>query len=154
MATASPAGPAATASGAATAAGYRGRFTPSRHNPGPRVAVAGWVVCAETDAEAEYLASSQQQAFVALRTGTPGPLPPPVQGYRKSLGMQGAAMLDHVLQCSAVGSAATVARGIAAFVGRTGADEVLIASAMFDHEARKRSLAITAEVMCEVRAAA
>jgi alkanesulfonate monooxygenase SsuD/methylene tetrahydromethanopterin reductase-like flavin-dependent oxidoreductase (luciferase family) len=112
------------------------------------------VFAADSDAEAELLASSQQQAFVALRTGNPRQLPPPVAGYRESLGAQGARILDHVLECSAVGSAATVARGIAAFVARTGVDEVMVASAIYDHDARKRSLAVTADVMREMKAAA
>lgn len=133
---------------------YRRDFRPSAALERPHAMAAMNVFAADTDAEGAYLASSQQQAFVALRTGNPRQLPPPVEGYRESLGAQGAAMLDHVLQCSAVGSPATVARGIAAFRARTGVDEVLIASAMFDHEARKRSLAITAEVMGELRAAA
>jgi luciferase family oxidoreductase group 1 len=64
-----------------------------------------------------------------------------------TFGAQGASILDHVLQCSAVGSPATVARQTAAFIERTGVDEVMVASAIYDHDARKRSLAITAEVM-------
>ena len=112
------------------------------------------VFAADTDAEAELIASSQQQAFVALRTGNPRQLPPPVEGYRESLGAQGAAILDHVLSCSAVGGPAKVAREIAAFVARTGVDEVIVASAIFDHAARKHSLAITAAAMDGVRAAA
>ena len=105
------------------------------------------VFAAETDAEAELLASSQQQSFVALRTGNPRQLPPPVEGYRASLGPQGNQILDHILQCSAVGSPATVARQTAAFIERTGVDEIMVTSAIYDHQARKRSLAITAEVM-------
>ena len=133
---------------------YRRDFRPSAVLARPHVMAGFNVFAAETDAEAELLASSQQQAFVALRTGNPRQLPPPVAGYRESLGPQGARILDHVLECSAVGSAATVARGIAAFVARTGVDEVMVASAIFDHEARKRSLAITADVMREMKAAA
>ncbi|MDF7762139.1 LLM class flavin-dependent oxidoreductase, partial [Kosakonia cowanii] len=73
-------------------------------------AMAGFnVFAADTDEEAELLASSQQQSFVALRTGHPRQLPPPVAGYRASLGPQGSGILDHVLQCSAVGSPETVA---------------------------------------------
>jgi len=126
---------------------YRRDFRPSAQLAKPR-AMAGFnVFAAETDEEAELLASSQQQSFVALRTGNPRQLPPPVAGYRAGLGAQGASILDHVLQCSAVGSPATVARQTAAFIERTGVDEVMIASAIYDHEARKRSLAITAEVM-------
>jgi luciferase family oxidoreductase group 1 len=133
---------------------YRRDFRPSAVLARPYVMAGFNVFAAETDAEAELLASSQQQAFVALRTGNPRQLPPPVAGYRESLGPQGAGILDHVLECSAVGNAATVARGIAAFVARTGVDEVMVASAIYDHEARKRSLAITADVMRELKAAA
>ncbi|WP_375404778.1 LLM class flavin-dependent oxidoreductase [uncultured Sphingomonas sp.] len=133
---------------------YRRDFRASATMARPYAIAAMNVFAADTDAEGAFLASSQQQAFVALRTGTPGPLPPPVEGYRESLGAQGAAMLDHVLQCSAVGSPTTVARGIAAFTARTGVDEVLVASAIFDQEARKRSLAITAGLMGELAEAA
>ncbi|USU11794.1 LLM class flavin-dependent oxidoreductase [Sphingomonadaceae bacterium OTU29THOMA1] len=126
---------------------YRRDFRPSAQLAKPH-AMAGFnVFAADTDEEAELLASSQQQSFVALRTGNPRQMPPPVAGYRASLGAQGAAILDHVLQCSAVGSPETVARQTAAFIERTGVDEVMVASAIYDHDARKRSLTITAEVM-------
>ncbi|MBI0473868.1 LLM class flavin-dependent oxidoreductase [Sphingomonas sp. MA1305] len=126
---------------------YRRDFRPSKQLDRP-YAMAGFnVFAADTDAEAELLASSQQQSFVALRTGNPRQLPPPVAGYRASLGPQGTAILDHVLQCSAVGSPETIARQTAAFVERTGVDEIMVTSAIYDHDARKRSLAITAEVM-------
>ncbi|MEH3159116.1 MAG: LLM class flavin-dependent oxidoreductase [Sphingomonas taxi] len=129
---------------------YRRDFRPSAQLDRP-YAMAGFnVFAADTDEEAELLASSQQQSFVALRTGNPRQLPPPVAGYRASLGPQGAAILDHVLQCSAVGSPATVARAAAAFVERTGVDEIMVASAIYDHDARKRSLAITAEVLSDL----
>ena len=133
---------------------YRRDFRPSSRLDRP-YAMAGFnVFAAETDAEAQLLASSQQQAFVALRTGNPRQLPPPVAGYRDSLPPSHAAILDHVLSCSAIGSPATVARGLAAFVARTGVDEVMVTSAMFDHEARKRSIGIAAEAMSELKAAA
>lgn len=133
---------------------YRRDFRPSAQLDRPYVMAGFNVFAAETDVEAELLASSQQQAFVALRTGNPRQMPPPVAGYRDSLGAQGRAILDHVLQCSVVGSPATVARGIAAFVARTGVDEVMVASAIYDHAARRRSLAITADAMREMRVAA
>ena len=40
-----------------------------------------------------------------------------------------------------------VARGVAAFVAQTGVDEVIVASSIFDHVARKRSLEITAQAL-------
>jgi luciferase family oxidoreductase group 1 len=133
---------------------YRREFRPSAQLDRP-YAMAGFnVFAADTDEEAAFLASSQEQAFVALRTGQPRQLPPPVAGYRATLGAHGAAILDHVLQCSAVGGPETVARGIAAFVARTGVDEVMVASSIFDHDARKRSLAIAAQAAAEVTLAA
>jgi luciferase family oxidoreductase group 1 len=133
---------------------YRRDFRSSAALERPH-AMAGFnVFAADTRDEAELLASSQQQAFVALRTGQPRQLPPPLAGYRDSLGPQGRAILDHVLQCSAVGGPADIADGIAAFVRRTGVDEVMLTSAIYDHEARKRSLTIAAEAMAEQRAAA
>ncbi|QNA85024.1 LLM class flavin-dependent oxidoreductase [Sphingomonas sp. So64.6b] len=133
---------------------YRRDFRPSAALAKPHVMAGFNIFAADSDEEAELLASSQQQAFVALRTGNPGKMKPPLAGYRQSLGAQGAAILDHVLQCSAVGSPATVARGIAAFIERTGVDEIMVASSIYDHDARKRSLEITAEVMSELKVAA
>jgi luciferase family oxidoreductase group 1 len=126
---------------------YRRDFRPSAQLGRP-YAMAGFnVFAADTPAEAELIASSQQQSFVALRTGAPRQLPPPVAGYRASLGAQGAAMLDQVLSCSSIGTRDTVAADLAAFVRRTGVDEVMVTSAIYDHAARKRSLTITAEAV-------
>jgi luciferase family oxidoreductase group 1 len=126
---------------------YRRDFRPSVVLDRP-YAMAGFnVFAADTRDEAELLASSQQQAFVALRTGQPRQLPPPVPGYRAGLPSAHAAILDHVLQCSAVGTRDQVALGIAAFVRRTGVDEVMLTSSIYDHGARKRSIALAAEAM-------
>jgi luciferase family oxidoreductase group 1 len=127
---------------------YRRNFRPSHVLDKPHLMLGFNVFAADDDAEAEYLASSQQQAFVAIRTTGKGiQLPPPVRGYRDSLGAHGNAVLDHVLSASAVGAPAKVKREIAAFLDRTQADELMLTSAMFDHAARRRSLAIAAEAM-------
>lgn len=126
---------------------YRRHFRPSARLDRPYMAAGFNVFAADTDEEGQYLASSMEQSFVALRTGNPGRLPPPVRDYRAGLGAQGNAILDHVLACSGIGSARTVRSAIDAFVGRTGVDEVILTGATFDPEARKKSLAIAAEVM-------
>ncbi|UZK68093.1 LLM class flavin-dependent oxidoreductase [Sphingomonas sp. S1-29] len=133
---------------------YRRDFRPSAALERPHVMAGFNVFAADTDEEARYLASSMEQSFVALRTGNPGKMQPPVRDYRASLGAQGAAMLEQVLSCSAIGSPATVAREIAAFVARTGVDELMIAGATYDPEARLRSIALTAEAMQGLRLAA
>lgn len=128
---------------------YRRNFKPSSQLDRPYVAAAFNIFAADTREEAELIATSQQQAFVALRTGNPGRMPPPLAGYRDTLPPQARAMLDHVLQYSAIGTGDDVARGIAAFIAQTGVDEVIVASSIFDHVARKRSLEITAQALAD-----
>jgi luciferase family oxidoreductase group 1 len=133
---------------------YRREFKPSARLDRP-YAMAGFnVFAADTHDEAEYLATSQQQSFVALRTGNPGLMKPPVRGYRESLPPSQAGILDHVLSCSAIGTRDEVARGLAAFVERTGVQEVMLTSAIFDHDARKRSIELAADAMQDMRQAA
>lgn len=125
---------------------YRRDFQPSEQLAQPYVICGYNIFAADSDDEAELLASSMQQAFVALRSGQPRQLPPPVPNYRDELPPTHHAMLDHVLQASAIGAVDTVERQVRAFLDRTQADELIIACAMFDHEARKRSFTIAAEV--------
>ena len=126
---------------------YRERFEPSSRLAEPYVMAAINVTAAETDEEAVLLASSMDQSFVRLRTGSPGKLPPPIPGYRESLPPASLAMLDHMRQVSAIGSAKTVLARLAAFQARTGADELIVAGATFDPARRHRSLALTMEAM-------
>ncbi|MBB5685486.1 LLM class flavin-dependent oxidoreductase [Sphingobium boeckii] len=126
---------------------YRRDFRPSAQLGQPYAMAAFNIFAADTDEEAMLLASSMQQAFVALRTGNPQQLPPPVPDYRDTLPPQANAMLDQVLQASAIGSPETVSRKVAAFIERTRADELIISCQMFDHEARKRSFTIAAQVL-------
>lgn len=121
---------------------YRRDFEPSRHLSKPYVIAGFNVYAADTDQDAHFLASSMQQSFVALRTGNPRQLPPPVAGYRETLPGAANAMLDHVLQASAVGSPETIRAKMAAFIERTSADELIITCQMFDHQARKHSYEI------------
>ena len=101
---------------------------------------------ADTDEEARFHATSMQRAFVNLRSGRPARLQPPAAGYLASLGPHEVALLDQVLSCAAIGSPATVREALADFVTRTGADELMITSQIYDHAARLRSYEITAEL--------
>jgi alkanesulfonate monooxygenase SsuD/methylene tetrahydromethanopterin reductase-like flavin-dependent oxidoreductase (luciferase family) len=104
------------------------------------------VFAADSDEEAQLLATSMQQAFINLRTGKPTTLQPPVAGYLDQLSPPERYMLDSVLSCSAIGSAATVESAMQAFASRTGADEIIVASMIYDPHARMRSYEIAAEV--------
>jgi alkanesulfonate monooxygenase SsuD/methylene tetrahydromethanopterin reductase-like flavin-dependent oxidoreductase (luciferase family) len=124
---------------------YRHRFEPSEQLDQPYVMLGYNVFAADDEAEAQLLATSMQQAFVNLRTGNAGQLPAPVPGYAETLPASARAMLDQVLSCSAIGTSEQVAAQISAFVEMTGADELMITSQIFDHEARLRSYEITGE---------
>ena len=126
---------------------YRRNFTPSAVLDKPYAVAAFNVLAADTDEEARLLASSTEQMFVAIRTGQPIELPPPVAGYRSQIGAQGNAILDHVLECSAIGGPEAVRAGLAKFIERTQVNEVIVTGAMFDPEARKRSASIAAAAM-------
>ena len=125
---------------------YRSRFQPSERLAAPRLMLGLNVFAADTDAEARLLFSSLQQAFVNLRTGRPGKLPPPVEKYEAGLEPQARAMLGSALSQAVVGGPETVRRGVADFAARTGADEIMVTAQIFDHAARKRSFEILADV--------
>jgi len=123
---------------------YRRRFQPSRQLDRPYVMLGFNVFAADTDEEARLLATSLEQAVVNLRTGNPGRLQPPQAGYRETLPPPDQAMLEQFMACSAIGSPARVKAEVEEFVARTGADELMITSQIYDHEARLKSYEILA----------
>jgi luciferase family oxidoreductase group 1 len=133
---------------------YRSRFRPSRRLAAPHVMLGVNVFAAATDAAARLLFSSLQQAFVNLRSGHPGKLPPPVDGFEAGLDPGARHMLDDALACSIVGGPETVRAGLRDFAERTGADELMVTAQIFDHAARRRSFEIAADALDAVAAAA
>ena len=130
---------------------YRSRFKPSRYLDEPYVLVGYNVVAADTDREANYLATSIQQSFLNLHRGVPGRFPRPVANFAEQLDAHGQAILSHVvnnaLACSAIGSPAAVREKLAAFIDRIKPDELMFAGSIFDPDARLHSFALLAEVM-------
>jgi luciferase family oxidoreductase group 1 len=121
---------------------YRERFTPSPQLATPYVMLGVNVVAADTDEEARFLSSSGRESFANLRAGRPTPLPPPSQAWERDP-FEPADPLQRS-RVSFVGSAATVHAQLQEFVERTGADEVMIASHIYDHAALLRSYQIVA----------
>jgi alkanesulfonate monooxygenase SsuD/methylene tetrahydromethanopterin reductase-like flavin-dependent oxidoreductase (luciferase family) len=99
---------------------------------------------ADTEEEAQFLASSMQQAFVSLRSSHPKRLQPPVKGYLDSVAPHQRDVLDEVLSCPGIGTCDTIKHDIQALIEQTGADELMITSMIFDHAALLRSYEITA----------
>ena len=124
---------------------YRSRFQPSEKLERPYTMLGVNVFAAESEVEARRLFTSLQQAFINLRRGRPGPLRPPAEGFDASLAPFERAMLADMLSFSVVGTREQVRAGLAGIVARTGADELMVASQIYDHSARLESYAIAAE---------
>jgi luciferase family oxidoreductase group 1 len=125
---------------------YRERFEPSEQLATPYVMPGVNVVAADTDAEARFLASSGRQAFTMLRQGLPIALPPPSTAWEKPPVAEGSDV-DRVFKAAVVGSPDTVKRLLHDFIQRTNADEIIVATQIFDHPRRLRSYEIVAETM-------
>ena len=127
---------------------YRERFKPSPRLAKSHVMLALNVVAADTDAEATRLFTTQQQAFVNLRRGRPGLVPPPLASASAMDAFctpQERAGVDSALACAVVGAPETVRAGIRTFVDTHRPDELLLTANVFDHTARLRSFALAME---------
>jgi luciferase family oxidoreductase group 1 len=125
---------------------YRDKFEPSDQLARPYAMVGVNVVAAETDAEARRLFTSAQQAFTNLLRGTRGQLRPPIDDIETYWTPPEKARASNMLTYAFVGARETVRAGLEAFIARTGADELMVASAIYDHGARLRSYEILAEI--------
>jgi luciferase family oxidoreductase group 1 len=129
---------------------YRERFRPSARNPAPHAMAGVNVICAPTDEEARLLATSLRQAVRNLVRGRPSLLPPPRADFDAGLTPEERVHIDAFLACSFVGSPETVTRGLREFISTTGADELIVASAMFEPSKRLRSYELLARLWPDV----
>lgn len=130
---------------------YRRNFQPSKVLEEPYAMVGLNIIAADTDEEAEKLATSIQQQFLNLTRGIPSKLQAPVDSMddiwtpeEKHAVMQS---LDP--KATIVGSKETVKENLSSFIHETKADEVIINSTIFDPKARLRSYEIVAEIADE-----
>jgi len=127
---------------------YREKFEPSDALEKPHAMPAVNVIAADTQEEAEFLATSQQQQFLSLRRNEPAKFQPPrnmddiwTEVEKIAVGQT----LDSI--ATIIGDPASVKRQLEDFIDQTDADEVMIASAIYDHKARLRSFEILSEMM-------
>ncbi|HEV2642313.1 MAG TPA: LLM class flavin-dependent oxidoreductase [Candidatus Elarobacter sp.] len=125
---------------------YRREFRPSAQSSQPYLMVGVNVVAADSDVEARRLFTSLQQAFANIRRGRRTNLPPPVDDIERRLDPIDWHGLHQMLSYSVVGSPETVRHGLEQVIAQTDADEIIIASQIFDHAARVRSYEIAAAV--------
>ena len=118
---------------------YRQQFTPSRYRETPHLMLGLNLVAGETDAEARFLFTSLQQAFVNLHRGQPGPLPPPIDDAD---GLAGTLAAGSPLSKAVVGGPDTIRAGLERFEAEHRPDEIILTAQIFDQSKRIRSLEI------------
>ena len=131
---------------------YRRDFKPSAQLQTPYTMAGFNIFAADTQEEAELIATSAMQMVVALRTGTPGRLKPPVAGYRETLPPMAQSMLANFFAASSIGTQEDVERDLSAFIRRTRVDEVIVSGFIHDPDARKKSLSIGMAAMQTIEA--
>jgi len=125
---------------------YRESFEPSDELEKPYAMLAMNAVAADTDDEAQFLATTQFQSFLRLTRGMPGQMLPPVENMDDIWTPQEKAAVESRLGGSIIGSAKTVKAGLKRILAETAADELMLNAMIFDHAARLRSYEIVAEV--------
>jgi luciferase family oxidoreductase group 1 len=126
---------------------YRRDFQPSARLQAPHAMLALNVVAAPSSGEARRLFTTQQQAFVNLRRGRPGLIPPPIDDIESFWTPLEKAGVAQALACAVVGDPGEVAAGIAAFVERHRPDELMVTANIFEHGARLRSFELAAQAL-------
>jgi luciferase family oxidoreductase group 1 len=134
--------------GAVLAADYRTRHAAEHRDRAPRTAVAVWAICADTVEQAQYLAASSRMAMRMLRQGQLIQVPPPEKAidYLRAIGQP----TDHGFtdgRRGIIGSPETVRAKLYEVADAYGAEEVIVVTITFDHEARKRSYELIAEAV-------
>jgi luciferase family oxidoreductase group 1 len=126
---------------------YRERFQPSAQLAKPYVMVGCNAIVADNEDEARRLFTTPQQQSTRMVRGTRGQLPPPVEDIESFWSPMEKTQASSMLACSFYGSTATIKAKLAPLIEATGADELMVAAAIWDHEARVRSFDLLAQAM-------
>lgn len=118
---------------------YRNKFTPSQFLQKPYALACVNVIAADTDEEAEYIATSFYQMALGMIRNQRRPMQPPIATMDGLWSDQEKAAIHHMMHYSFIGSTKKVKNELSIFLNETGADEIMIASHVYDLEAKKRS---------------
>jgi luciferase family oxidoreductase group 1 len=125
---------------------YRATFKPSSQLQKPHAMAGVNIIAADTDAEAQYLYTSLQMRFADMARGVRGYMKPPIEDIQDYWSGPEKHQAQRMLACSFVGSRETLRRDLTAFMERTGVDELMVATAVYDHAARLKSYEVLAGV--------
>ena len=126
---------------------YRRNFRPSAKLAKPYVMIGVPLIAAETDDEAEYLASSTYQRVLGILRGDRRCLPPPVSDYLNGLQAQERSAIGDFLAAAVIGGPEAVRDGLLGLKQATAADEMMLVCDIYDPALRQRSLGIAGEVL-------
>lgn len=126
---------------------YRERFKPSKQHEKPYFMPCVNIIAADTDDEADYLSTSMLQMFMGVVTGDRKPMPAPVDDMSTIWSPQQKMMVQQMLACSFIGSRKSVRADLDQFIGQTNADELMIASYIFDFKQRIKSHRLIADTV-------
>ncbi|WP_234000059.1 LLM class flavin-dependent oxidoreductase [Pseudoalteromonas sp. T1lg76] len=124
---------------------YRQQFQPSQQLAEPYVMGAVNVIAADSNEEAEYLATTGQQKFVSMLRGQEGLIPPPTENMDMIWTAAERQQVTHMLRESIVGNRDKVQAGLRGLQARTGADEIMVNAIIYDQQARLRSYELIAK---------
>ena len=126
---------------------YRNNFQPSEQLDEPYVMPCINIIAADSDEEAQYLSTSQKQMFMGVITKERKPMPPPVDDMSKVWDFRIKMAVEQMLKYTFIGSQETLQKELAEFVDQTDADELMVASYLYDHQKRIKSHRLIANVM-------
>ncbi|RAL23003.1 LLM class flavin-dependent oxidoreductase [Lujinxingia litoralis] len=124
---------------------YRHHFEPSEHFPRPHIILAAAVIVADTDEEAQRLATSWDLAMVRLRRGVPAPFPTPDEALAYPYSPLEREFIHSHRKLQFIGTADHVTERLRDFVQKSGASELMIATFTYSHTSRARSLTLLSE---------
>ena len=125
---------------------YRSRFEPSEYLQKPKVMIGVGVICAETDEQARWLAGPSRLAFSRLRSGRPGRFPSPEEAQAHDFTPDEEAVISSIAKGHIFGSPETVKAGLVDLIDRTGADELIISTMVYEQSDRLRSYELVADI--------
>ncbi len=126
---------------------YRRHFQPSDDLSAPYAMLGLNVIAADSDEEALRLATSMQLQFLNLIRNTPAPLQPPVDNIEEMCSEYEKIALSQRTNAAIIGGPDKVKEQLLRFVAETKANEIIVNTQIYDHEARLRSYEILAEVV-------
>ncbi|QLG37076.1 LLM class flavin-dependent oxidoreductase [Paenibacillus sp. E222] len=124
---------------------YRSSFQPSDYLKEPHVIVGVNAVVADTDEEAAWLGTTMQQQFLNIIRGTTGLVQPPADMEGKWTDREKVGV-EQTLKAAVNGSPETVRGQLESFIAQTQADELIITSMIYDHQARLHSYELIAQL--------